>query len=595
MFFTISLYISLIVFAVGVLFKASAWFRYDLDIDRGESTPSKRISAAVKGMVSTVFSAKIRTLLKVFVRDVILQHRILKEDFLRWLMHMLIFAGFMMLLLMHALEKPITASVFPDYYSTLNPFFFLRDFFGAMVFAGIGIAIYRRFILKVSHLKTNPVDTYAIVILAVIMLSGLLLEGTKITSYSAYQDMVEEYSGTDDEEELKALESVWVQKFAVVSPNVKGPFAEDVIEQGLEIHEESCASCHSSPNWAFGGFLTAKILSPIALTLDTVNFSTFLWYLHFLACFVGLAYLPFSKLFHIITTPMSILVNAIMDSPPLDKPPMDKRGPDPSNITTRQMLELDACTRCGTCSLNCSVAVSYEEISNPNILPSLKIDTLKAFSKKNRHSKQELTSLQEGLYLCTNCYRCTTVCPSGINLQDLWFDVREASLKKENSEPLVLSTLSYQRGLRKNRIEKEDYQQSIKQARTAVADESKLIGIHDTISEPSMDEGFKNRLAASLPGPTSNYCFACTTCTSVCPVVRNFDNPLEALGMLPHQMIRAANFGIGDIIFDSNMLWSCLGCYECQENCPQGVCVADVFYELKNLAISNARERAISV
>ena len=103
----------------------------------------------------------------------------------------------------------------------------------------------------------------------------------------------------------------------------------------------------------------------------------------------------------------------------------------------------------------------------------------------------------------------------------------------------------------------------------------------------------KNRLAASLPGDTSNYCFACTTCTASCPVVRNFDNPLEALGMLPHQMIRAANLGIGDIIFDSNMLWSCLGCYACQDNCPQGVQITDVFYELKNLAMENAKERTL--
>ncbi len=79
-----------------------------------------------------------------------------------------------------------------------------------------------------------------------------------------------------------------------------------------------------------------------------------------------------------------------------------------------------------------------------------------------------------------------------------------------------------------------------------------------------------------------------------CPVVRNFDNPLEALGLLPHQMIRAANLGLGDIIFDSNMLWSCLGCYACQDDCPQGVQITDVFYELKNLAMENAKERALT-
>lgn len=583
MLFTISLYISLIVFVIGVLYKVSAWFRYRLSEDPADTTPTERISAAVKGVLQTVFSAKILELLKVLVLDVILQYRILKEDFLRWLMHMLIFVGFMMLLLMHALEKQITASLFSEYYSTLNPFFFLRDFFGVMVFVGIGIAIYRRFVLKVRHLNTSPIDVYAIIILAVIMVSGVLLEGAKITSYSAYELMVSDYADIDDEEELAALESVWVQKFSVISPNVKGPFGEDVIEQGMEIHEESCASCHSSPKWAFGGFITAKVLSPAALTLDKAGFADFMWYIHFLACFVGLAYLPFSKMFHIITTPLSILANAVMD----------RDTSDAINIASRQVMELDACTRCGTCSFNCSVAISYEQIPNLIILPSMKIDTLKMFSKGNHFSRQQIADLQEGLYLCTNCYRCTTVCPSGINLQDLWFNTREAFLGKDDPEPVVLSVLSYHRGLNSDRIEKERYQQSIQQARKTISDENKLIGIDDTINDANMDEGFKSRLAASLPGPTSNYCFSCTTCTSSCPVVRNYENPLEELDMLPHQIIRAANFGLADTIFDSNMLWSCLGCYECQDNCPQGVRVADVFYEIKNLAMKNARGRII--
>ena len=42
---------------------------------------------------------------------------------LRWLMHMLIYAGFMMLLLMHGLEKIVSESLFTDYYATVNPFF----------------------------------------------------------------------------------------------------------------------------------------------------------------------------------------------------------------------------------------------------------------------------------------------------------------------------------------------------------------------------------------------------------------------------------------------------------------------------------------
>ena len=576
MVFTVSLNISLAIFVVGVLYKVSTWFRHQFETKQENVAAQNRIFAAVKGVLSTAFSPKFLTLLKVIV-----QYRILRENRLRWLMHMFINAGFIMLLLMHALDQMITEPLFPEYYSTLNPFFFLRNLFGAMVFVGLGIAVYRRVILKVPRLKTDAVDIYAIVILAVVMLSGFLLEAAKIISYSAYQDMAVEYAGTDDEAELEALESLWVQKFAVVSPNVKGPFDDAVIEQGLEIHQESCIDCHSVPQWAFGSFLTAKILSPVATTLDNANIPDFLWYLHFLACFAGLAYLPFSKLFHLFTTPLSLLSNAVMD----------RTTSDPANTATRQILELDACTRCGTCGLNCSVAIVCEEMDNANILPSVKIRTLRALAKTDQLSREEAMHLQEGLFLCTGCYRCTTVCPAGINLQDLWFNTKEVLLQRGYPELLALSALSHHRGLNRDRIEDASYHQVISNARDAVVEERKIVAVDDIISDASMDEKFKKRLVASLPGDTPNYCFACSTCTATCPVVRNYDHPMEDLGLLPHQMIRAANLGLGNTIFNSNMLWRCLGCYACQENCPQGVRIADVFYELKNLATENGRER----
>jgi heterodisulfide reductase subunit C len=57
--------------------------------------------------------------------------------------------------------------------------------------------------------------------------------------------------------------------------------------------------------------------------------------------------------------------------------------------------------------------------------------------------------------------------------------------------------------------------------------------------------------------------------------------------------MHAAGLGIKDLTLGSNMLWDCVTCYQCQEHCPQGVKVTEVFYELKNLAISNVAEKGI--
>jgi len=63
-----------------MIYKISTWFRRSIGINTSKTTTSKRISAAIKGVLGAIFSVKIGTLIKVFIVDVIFQVRILKED-----------------------------------------------------------------------------------------------------------------------------------------------------------------------------------------------------------------------------------------------------------------------------------------------------------------------------------------------------------------------------------------------------------------------------------------------------------------------------------------------------------------------------------
>jgi len=575
MVFLTLLYLSLAISVLGLIYKISTWFSRKIGIGAKDFTTSERVSAAVKGITGVIFSAKILTLIKVFILDVVLQARIFKEDFTRWLMHMLIFGGFMLLLLMHALEKHISEAIFAEYYSTLNPFFFFRDVFGLMVLIGVGIAICRRFVLKVPRLRTKGVDHYAIIILAVIMLSGLFLEATKITSFKVYQEMVEEYADMEDEEQVTALESYWVQYYGVVSPNVKAPFDEEVLETGAELDDESCISCHSRSQWAFAGYALSKLIKPIALALDNAGAVNFLWYIHWLACFIGLAYLPFSKMFHIFSTPASLLANAVME----------KETSDPANIATRQVMELDACMRCGTCSLRCSAATAFDALGNEYILPAEKMTFLKTLASGKDLSRKAVQAIQEGVYLCTNCDRCTVVCPAGINLKELWFNVREDLVQRGYPEPLVLSPFSFYRGLNQENISRKDYDRPLKEANQAVA------GKFEQIMDPGTPIVFKDREVFELnrlPGAdTFSFCFGCQNCTTVCPVVISYENPKETLGLLPHQIMNCLGLGLVEMASGPRMLWDCVTCYQCQEHCPQNVQVTDLLFQLKNLAVKN--------
>jgi heterodisulfide reductase subunit C len=48
--------------------------------------------------------------------------------------------------------------------------------------------------------------------------------------------------------------------------------------------------------------------------------------------------------------------------------------------------------------------------------------------------------------------------------------------------------------------------------------------------------------------------------------------------------------GLVEMATGPRMLWDCVTCYQCQENCPQNVEVTDIFFQLKNIAANNVRK-----
>jgi heterodisulfide reductase subunit C len=279
---------------------------------------------------------------------------------------------------------------------------------------------------------------------------------------------------------------------------------------------------------------------------------------------------------------ISLLANAVM-----------KKGEShPANVATRQIIELDACTHCGACTLHCSVAVAFAEIPNANILPSEKIASLKQLAAGKELTTRELTTIQQGMHLCTNCYRCTSVCPVGINLQELWFSAREALLRKSLPEFLLLSPLALYRGLLQESLPTDHYRAPLDRAREAITAACNPGAAQDrnSILEPGSGK-VPGRLKASLESNSFSSCYRCMTCTSACPVVRSYTDPVQVLGLLPHQIMHAASLRLWDLILGARMLWDCLGCYQCQEHCPMSVRTADILFELKNLAIQHTLDR----
>ncbi|MBI4763290.1 MAG: 4Fe-4S dicluster domain-containing protein [Deltaproteobacteria bacterium] len=525
---------------------------------------SKRLLDGIKGVLFALFSLKLFRLIKIWFLEVFIQRQIGREGLIRWFMHFCIAYGFIFLLLMHALDRFVSQKLFPNYYSPelsalnpLNPFLFLRNLFGAMMLVGLAIAAYRRIFNRVMRLTTRGLDVYALVFLALIALSGFFLEATKIVSHERYEEMVTDFSSVSDEQEAAALKAYWAKEYAVVFPKTPIMDAASLVK-GQEAHINNCASCHSKPTAAFVSYGLAKAITPAALTLGRKSVRESLLYFHFLVCFLGLALLPFTKFFHILTSPLLLLIGGVMD----------RTKASPANIATVRAIEMDACMHCATCSLHCSVGPVYREIPEINILPSEKLASLTELANKNGHSYPTLRELREGDTICTRCYRCTMVCPVGINLQDQWFNLDKRLSDLGCLEPFV--------SLKNNFISRFD------------SDKSKTI-----IPLTPSGKKFKEGVGLSSQGASFNNCFTCMTCSNACPVVGLYQFPKEKLGLLPHQIMYSLKFGIQDNVLGAGMVWDCLGCYNCQENCPQGVRVTDILFELKSMAFQQARSSRV--
>ncbi|MHB9148868.1 MAG: (Fe-S)-binding protein [Thermoleophilia bacterium] len=106
---------------------------------------------------------------------------------------------------------------------------------------------------------------------------------------------------------------------------------------------------------------------------------------------------------------------------------------DWSRLSRRQMLQLDACTRCGECQTLCPV---FEQDPREGVLPRGKARGVKRLLQEEspllrlfgrRVSEDEAEALISDLYECSVCGQCREVCPVDIDTVELWESLRAAA------------------------------------------------------------------------------------------------------------------------------------------------------------------------
>lgn len=104
-----------------------------------------------------------------------------------------------------------------------------------------------------------------------------------------------------------------------------------------------------------------------------------------------------------------------------------------AHFSFKQLMELDACTRCGECIIWCP---TYAEKKDEAITPLKKIEQVRWFAHRQYGlwarlfgprliAGEEIAVHSRGTYDCTLCGRCHVVCPVHIDTRPLWLAMRE--------------------------------------------------------------------------------------------------------------------------------------------------------------------------
>lgn len=482
--------------------------------------------------------------------DALFLRRTWRTGRLRWTGHTLLVLGFLPLLLLHAMDGVVTRPLFPGYEPTLDPWQFLRNLCGLAALAGLGLLVWLRLADRGIRTLSRAQDWALVGIVGAVLASGFFLESAKILSPDEFTRMADEYFPEAEPAELVALQAHWSQENGVRFERFL-PSAPEILALGRELHEDRCASCHAPTSTAFvsrglAGLLPAAVRPPAGAP-------SILWHLHVGLAFLALGLMPWGKFFHPVGSAANLLLRGGAGA-------SDTGGRIEPGRAARRAVALQACTRCGQCSLHCSVAPSHRVIGNRDILPMDKLDDLRRHLTSGLKGR-ELADLAEGSLICTECLRCTEICPAGIDLQDLWMSSRQA---------LAETGLTGADG----EIRKRTAGQWARELST--------VGL-----------GAIGGTGAGLADRAESFwgCVQCTTCTGVCPVVAVSEDPSRDLDLTPQQIMNLLRMGLKAQTLGARMVWSCTTCYKCQEHCPQGVPVADILYELRQLGAGVLRDK----
>jgi Fe-S oxidoreductase/nitrate reductase gamma subunit len=247
------------------------------------------------------------------------------------------------------------------------------DVFGALVLVAVGIAAARRSITRPKKLVYTDEAALILLSIFVIALTGFLVEAWRI----------------------HATRDPW----AAWSP--------------------------------FGNLLARG--SALLMTSETmIAAHRALWWLHLGASFAFIAWLPYTKMRHVVTAPLNIYtsrlepIGAALRSVDFEQERLGVATMD--DFTWKDRLDFDACTECGRCTDVCPAHTVGKQLSPRDIILQLR-------DQPEGSSVFTGASSPAPLWECTTCAACVEACPVLIEQMPKIVDMRRHLVMEQAEYP----------------------------------------------------------------------------------------------------------------------------------------------------------------
>jgi len=166
------------------------------------------------------------------------------------------------------------------------------------------------------------------------------------------------------------------------------------------------------------------------------------WWFHLATVFGFIAWAPYTKMMHAITAPLNIYTASLVPLGAtlknIDFEKTERFGVNAlADYTWKDLLDLDACTECGRCTSVCPANTVGKELSPRDIILQLR-DLM--HSEQSAISNQQSAiigavpaTLPASLWQCTTCAACMETCPVFIEQMPKIVDMRR-HLVMENAD-----------------------------------------------------------------------------------------------------------------------------------------------------------------